>query len=60
MGICGFEPAFLVGLEAVREAHGPALAALAGRRLTGFALVRFAEDGYRFADRPIVLDFDGI
>ncbi|MEU8362147.1 hypothetical protein AB0C27_39630 [Nonomuraea sp. NPDC048882] len=60
MGICGFEPAFLVGLEAVREAHGPALAALAGRRLTGFALVRFAEDGDWFADCPVVLDFNGV
>lgn len=37
-----------------------ALAALAGRRLTGFALVRFAEDGEWFADCPVVLDFNGI
>ncbi|MFI7106887.1 hypothetical protein ACIBK9_11305 [Nonomuraea sp. NPDC050227] len=41
IGVCGFEPTFLVGLEAVREHHGPRLAALAGRRLSGFALVRF-------------------
>lgn len=26
----------------------------------GFAILGFVEDGYRFADRPIVLDFDGI
>ncbi|HUR08867.1 MAG TPA: hypothetical protein VM347_40445 [Nonomuraea sp.] len=60
MGISGFEPTFLVGLEAVREEHGPGLAALGGRRLTGFALVRFVEDGDWFADYPVVLDFDGI
>ncbi|SEH02579.1 hypothetical protein SAMN05444920_1286 [Nonomuraea solani] len=59
-GISGFEPDFLVGLEAVREAHGPGLAALEGRRLTGFAVVRFAEDGDRYADCPVVLDFDGV
>ncbi|MGN9789360.1 hypothetical protein ACTMTF_48810, partial [Nonomuraea sp. ZG12] len=60
MGISGFEPTFLVGLEAVREEHGPGLAALGGRRLTGFALVRFVEDGDWFADCPVVLDFDGV
>lgn len=60
MGICGFEPSFLVGIDAVREAHGLRLAALAGRRLTRFALVRFAEDGDWFADCPVVLDFDGV
>jgi hypothetical protein len=54
MGIPGFEPIFLVGLEAVREEHGPGLAALGGRRLTGFALVRFVEDGDWFADCPVV------
>ncbi|MER5865132.1 hypothetical protein [Kitasatospora sp. NPDC002040] len=36
------------------------MAELTGRRLTGFALVRFAEDGDWFADCPVVLDFDGI
>ncbi|MEU8319562.1 hypothetical protein AB0C33_14410 [Nonomuraea sp. NPDC048881] len=60
MGISGFEPTFLVGLEAVREHHGPRLAALAGRRLSGFALVRFVEDGDWYADCPVVLDFDGV
>ncbi|MER5354449.1 hypothetical protein ABT093_29475 [Kitasatospora sp. NPDC002551] len=60
MGISGFEPLFLVGLDAVRQAHGARLAALAGRRLTGFAVVRFAEDGEWFADCPVVLDFDGV
>ncbi|WP_221762252.1 hypothetical protein [Nonomuraea sp. WAC 01424] len=60
MGISGFEPTFLVGLEAVREEHGPGLAALGGRRLTGFALVRFVEDWDWFADCPVVLHFDGI
>lgn len=59
-GIRGFEPAFLVGIEAVRRTHGPRLAALAGRRLAGFAVVRFVEDGDWFADLPVVLDFDGI
>ncbi|MGW2402843.1 hypothetical protein ACWCYY_40530 [Kitasatospora sp. NPDC001664] len=59
MGISGFEPSFLIGLDAIRQAHGSRLAALAGRRLTGFALVRFAEDGDWFADCPVVLDFDG-
>ncbi|MBB6347874.1 hypothetical protein ACWGH8_26525 [Nonomuraea muscovyensis] len=48
------------GLEAVREEHGAGLAALGGRRLTGFALVRFVEDGDWFADCPVVLDFDGV
>ncbi|RAG83574.1 hypothetical protein DN069_21515 [Streptacidiphilus pinicola] len=60
MGISGFEPSFLVGFEAIRQAHGSRLAMLAGRRLTGFAVVRFAEDGEWFADCPVVLDFDGI
>ncbi|MCX5077663.1 hypothetical protein OG321_34860 [Streptomyces sp. NBC_00424] len=60
MGISGFEPSFLIKVDAIRQAHGSRLAALAGRRLTGFALVRFAEDGDWFADCPVVLDFDGI
>ncbi|MFG2873932.1 hypothetical protein ACGFYU_02805 [Streptomyces sp. NPDC048337] len=60
MGISGFEPSFLIGIDAIRQVHGTRLATLAGRRLTGFALVRFAEDGDWFADCPVVLDFDGI
>ncbi len=60
MGISGFEPSFLVGVEAVQQAHRPRLAALAGRRLTGFAVVRFVEDGDWYADCPVVLDFDGV
>ncbi|MDT0345868.1 hypothetical protein [Streptomyces litchfieldiae] len=60
MGISGFEPSFLVGFEAIRQAHGSRLATLAGRRLTGFAVVRFAEDGDWFSDCPVVLDFDGV
>ncbi|MEV1249516.1 hypothetical protein [Nonomuraea sp. NPDC049750] len=60
MGIYGFEPTFLVGIAAIREEHGSRLAALAGRRLTGFAVVRFAEDGDWFAECPVVLDFDGM
>jgi len=60
MGIAGFRPSFLSGVEAIRQAHGARLAELTGRRLTGFALVRFAEDGDWFADCPVVLDFNGI
>ncbi|GHI82780.1 hypothetical protein Sxan_01440 [Streptomyces xanthophaeus] len=60
MGISGFTPSFLVGIAAVRQAHGVRLATLAGRRLTGFALVRFVEDGDWFADCPVVMDFDGV
>ncbi|MFF5809157.1 hypothetical protein [Streptomyces sp. NPDC012746] len=60
MGISGFEPSFLVGVEAIRQTHGSGLARLVGRRLTGFALVRFAEDGDWFADCPVVLEFDGV
>jgi hypothetical protein len=60
MGIPGFEPSFLVGIDAVQAVHGSRLAALVGRRLSGFAVVRFAEDGNWFADCPVVLDFDGI
>ncbi|MFI8294286.1 hypothetical protein ACIGBL_34920 [Streptomyces sp. NPDC085614] len=60
MGISGFKPSFLVGIEAVRQAHGSRLATLAGRPLTGHALVRFVEDGDWFADCPVVLDFDGL
>ncbi|MFJ8747561.1 hypothetical protein ACIRL2_50580 [Embleya sp. NPDC127516] len=60
MGISGFEPVFLVGIEAVREEHGARLAALGGRRLTGCSLVRFVEDGGWFADCPVVVDFDGV
>ncbi|WP_429418374.1 hypothetical protein [Nocardia sp. GAS34] len=57
MGISGFEPSFLVGIEAIRQAHGSRLAMLTGRVLTGFAVVRFAEDGGWYADCPVVLDF---
>ncbi|MCM1967436.1 hypothetical protein [Streptomyces sp. G1] len=60
MGISGFEPSFLIGADPIRQAHGSRLATLTGRRLTGFSLVRFAEDGGWFADCPVVLDFDGI
>lgn len=60
MGISGFEPSFLVGIGPVESVHGARLAALVGRRLTGFAVVRFAEDGAWFADCPVVLDFDRI
>ncbi|MEV7025236.1 hypothetical protein [Kitasatospora sp. NPDC093558] len=60
MGISGFSPTFLVGIDAVRRAHAARLAALAGRRLTAFAVVRFVEDGSWFADCPVVLDFDGV
>lgn len=60
MGISGFAPSFLVGIEAIRQAHGSRLARLAGRRLNGFALVRFVEDGDWFADCPVVLDFAGV
>ncbi|MFF3066710.1 hypothetical protein [Kitasatospora sp. NPDC057936] len=59
MGISGFSPTFLVGIDAVRQRHAARLAGLVGRRLTGFAVVRFAEDGDWFADCPVVLDFDG-
>ncbi|MFE5794228.1 hypothetical protein ACFQ8C_16830 [Streptomyces sp. NPDC056503] len=59
MGISGFAPTFRVGIDAIRRAHGSRLAALADRRLTWFALVRFAEDGDWFADCPVVLDFEG-
>ncbi|MBL7490716.1 hypothetical protein I6A60_07540 [Frankia sp. AgB1.9] len=60
LGISGFKPSFLVGIEAVRQAHGSHLAMLAGRPLTGFAVVRYVEDGEWFADCPVVLDFDGV
>ncbi|MGP4099892.1 hypothetical protein [Nonomuraea sp. KM90] len=60
MGISGFEPTFLVGLQDIREKHGQGLAALGGRRLTGFALVRFVEDGDWYAECPVVLGFDGV
>jgi hypothetical protein len=59
MGIAGWDPHWLVGLRAVRAAHGRRLAALGGRHLTGAAVVRFAEDGSWFADCPVVLDFAG-
>ncbi|MEV0189965.1 hypothetical protein AB0I39_15670 [Kitasatospora purpeofusca] len=60
MGITGYEPSFLFGIDEVRQAHGARLAALAGRRLTGFAVVRFVEDGSWYADCPVVLDFEGV
>jgi hypothetical protein len=60
MGISGFEPSFLVGIDAIRAAHGSRLAALAGRRLTGFAVARFVEDGDWFADCPVILEFEGV
>jgi hypothetical protein len=55
MGISGFEPSFVVGLDAVRDDYGSRLAALADHRLSGFALVRFVEDGSWFADAPVVV-----
>lgn len=45
MGISGFKPSFLTRIGAIQRAHGSRLAALTGRQLTGFAVVRFAEDG---------------
>ncbi|MEV6105356.1 hypothetical protein AB0M28_11670 [Streptomyces sp. NPDC051940] len=60
MGISGFEPSFLIGVDAIRQVHGSRLATLIGRRLTRFGLVRFVEDGDWFADCPVVLDFDGV
>ncbi|MEX2985650.1 hypothetical protein [Streptomyces sp. C36] len=60
IGISGFKPSFLVGIDAVRQAHGSRLARLAGRRLTGLELVRFVEDGYWFAECPVVLDFEAV
>jgi hypothetical protein len=45
MGISGFEPPFLIGVDAIRQAYGSRLVTLAGRRLAGLALVRFTEDG---------------
>ncbi|MBL7490367.1 hypothetical protein I6A60_11425 [Frankia sp. AgB1.9] len=60
LGIFGFGRFFLVGIESVRQAHGPRLARLAGRPLTGFAVVRFVEDWEWFTDCPVVLDFDGV
>ncbi|MER5564165.1 hypothetical protein ABT071_36895 [Streptomyces sp. NPDC002506] len=59
MGIFGFEPSFLTGIEAIRQAHASRLATLVGRRLTRCALVRFIENEVWFADCPVVLDFDG-
>jgi hypothetical protein len=60
MGISGFEPTFLIGIEAVRTEHGPRLASLGGRSLTSVSLVRFIENDEWFADCPVVLDFDGV
>ncbi|MEU1146781.1 hypothetical protein ACFYO9_29980 [Streptomyces sp. NPDC005863] len=60
LGISFFEPSYLTGVDAIQQAHGSRLAALAGRRLTGFALVRFVEDGDWYAECPVVLAFDGI
>ncbi len=60
MGIAGFEPSFSVGIDAIRTAHGLRLAALADRRLTGFAVVRFAESGDWFADCPVILEFGDV
>lgn len=60
MGIFGFEPTYLVGVDAVRTEHGARLASLGGRRLTGVSLVRFIENDEWFADCPVVLDFDGV
>jgi hypothetical protein len=60
MGISGFEPTFLVGLDVVREEHKSRLAGLGGRCLSKYALVRCADDGEWFADCPVVLDFDGV
>jgi len=60
MGIAGFEPILLVGLDAIRREYGARLAALVGRCMSGYVVVRFVENGDWFADCPIVLDFDGI
>lgn len=60
MGISGFEASFLVGVDAIRAAHGSRLATLAGRRLSGFAVARFVEVGDWFPDCPVVLEFGGV
>jgi hypothetical protein len=59
LGIAGFEPMWLAGLDTIRRAHGERLARLVGRRLTAVDLVYVAEDGSWFADTPMVLDFAG-
>jgi hypothetical protein len=44
LGIPGFEPVWLAGLDTVWQAHGERLARLAGRQLTSVDLVYFTEE----------------
>ena len=59
LGISGFEPAWLAGLDTVWQAYGERLARLVGRKLASVDLVYFAEDGSWYADCPVILDFSG-
>lgn len=59
LGIPGFLPRWLTGLNAIKTAHGERLGSLVGRHLTGADLVYLIEDGSWYADCPVVLDFEG-
>jgi hypothetical protein len=59
LGIPGFTPHWLTGLQAIHAAHGARLGSLVGRTLMSADLACFVEDGSWFADCPVILDFAG-
>lgn len=58
-GLAGYRPCWLRGHNQLASHHGPRLQALAGRALTRTWVVWEASADERFADCPVVLDFDG-
>jgi hypothetical protein len=59
LGIQGYQPHWLNGLQAIASAQGRRLDALLGRRLSRSWLVWNRNRDQWFADCPILLDFDG-
>jgi hypothetical protein len=59
LGIAGFVPVWLSGLETIMAAHGDRLARLPGRQLTSVDMVHLIEDDSWYADCPVIFDFEG-
>ena len=58
-GIAGYQPNWRNGVNDVANRYGRRLRGLVGRHLTSTWVVWDADDGERFADCPVVLDFAG-
>ncbi|MBM7784864.1 hypothetical protein [Tenggerimyces flavus] len=58
-GIDGYRPNWLTGYDALDDAHGERLRALAGRRLTRTWVMWNLDDDEWLSDWPVLLDFEG-